>query len=154
MIDTDVDVEPGDVLDIELYVRFQGFSERIRYTSGRRASPGDPGPRVISSLNGFRCGVTNGGEQPMDVSDLTRTADHLISLSCWEDWSDFDYNDFALCVDYTPGTVPTVTPTLAVTPTITATATYTPTVTPSTELKEQEPATDTAEAAEGTVQTD
>jgi hypothetical protein len=130
-IDTDVDVEPGDVLDIELYVQFQGFSKRIRYTTGRRSEPGDSGPRVIASQNGFRCGVTNGSERPLDVSDLTRSADHLISLSCWEDWTDFDYNDFALCVDYTPGTVPTETPTVTASPTVTATLTTTPTVTAS-----------------------
>ena len=129
-IDTEVAVEPGDKLDMQVDVRFNGTNDRIFYDRDRNKRPGEPEPRVIDSQNGRRCGEQRGGERPMDVSDLYLSAEYLISLTCWEDWTDFDHNDFAMAVDYTPGTVPTPTPT-GPTATLTATATTTPTMTPS-----------------------
>jgi Mg-chelatase subunit ChlD len=124
-IDTEVAVEPGDRLDVQVDVSFSGSNDRIFYDRDRNRRPGEPAPRVIESQGGRRC-----GSPPMDVSDLSMSAEQLISLSCWEDWTDFDHNDFAMAVDYTPGTVPTPTPT-GPTATLTATATSTPTMTPS-----------------------
>lgn len=129
--DTGVAVQPGDELDLELKV---DGSTRIRYTTARTRRAPDPQPRVIAP-NGRRCGSSGGGEPPLDLGDLMTSSAFLIACSCWEDATDFDFNDFGLCVDYTPNTVPTVTvsPTLTATLTPTLTATMTP---PSTDTPE------------------
>lgn len=126
--DTGIKVQPGDMLDLELEVN---NTLRVLYTTGRNRRNGDPEPRVIAP-DGRRCGDSRAGEPPLDISDFIGDAEHLIACSCWEDATDFDFNDFAMCVDYTPDSVPTptATATLTVTLTPTPTLTLTPTSTP------------------------
>lgn len=143
--DTGVAVQPGDELDLELKV---DGSTRILYTTARTRRAPDPQPRVIAP-NGRRCGSSGGGEPPLDLGDLMTSSAFLIACSCWEDATDFDFNDFALCVDYTPNTVPTVTvsPTLTATLTPTLTATLTPTATDTPEASATSTATWTGPSA-------
>jgi len=136
--DTGIQVQKDDRLDLRLDVTFGTYRDRIFFEKDRQRRGGDPGPRVIAPT-GRRCGDVD----PLDISDMQTSAVYLIGCSCWEDYTDWDYNDFALCVDYNPASVPTptltptltatltVTPTLTATPTISPTTTSTPTVTPS-----------------------
>jgi len=135
VIDTGVRVAAGDKLDLQVdVVDFVGGDLSLRYSSDRDTRPGEPGPRVVdhdeAGGNHF-CG--GGPEGPLLVTDLVITADRLHSLTCWEDAADFDYNDFAVALDYTPDTVPTATSTPTAPPTSSATPTRTapPTVTPT-----------------------
>ncbi|MBK8541432.1 MAG: hypothetical protein IPL60_15735 [Ardenticatenia bacterium] len=102
---------------------FGTFRDRIFFEKDRGRRGGEPGPRVIAPT-GRRCGDTD----PLDISDMQTSAVYLIGCSCWEDFTDWDYNDFALCVDYNPASVPTptITPTLTASPTMTPTLTSTP----------------------------
>lgn len=130
-IDTGIQVKKDDRLDLRLDVTFGTFRDRIFFEKDRGRRGGEPGPRVIAPT-GRRCGDTD----PLDISDMQTSAVYLIGCSCWEDFTDWDYNDFALCVDYNPASVPTptITPTLTASPTMTPTLTSTPTITPTATL--------------------
>ncbi len=134
--DTGIEVKKDDRLDLRLDVTFGTYRNRIFYDRDRQRRGGEPDPRVIAPT-GRRCGDTD----PLDISDMQTSAVYLIGCSCWEDFTDWDFNDFALCVDYDPASVPTptlsptltatITPTLTLTPTATETPTDEPTPTPS-----------------------
>lgn len=129
--DTGIEVKKDDRLDLRLDVTFGTFRDRIFFERDRGRRGGEPGPRVVAPT-GRRCGDTD----PLDISDMQTSAVYLIGCSCWEDFTDWDYNDFALCVDYNPASVPTptITPTLTAAPTMTPTLTATPTITPTATL--------------------
>ncbi len=133
---SDVRVVSGDKLDVVVDVDMGGGALTISYETGRVAVPGEPSPRVIAprvDLLGRRlCGS---GLPRLDLTDFYNTSQNLISLSCWEDHSDWDYNDFGMSVDFVPDPEPTATPspspTITTTPTVTPSRTPTATVTPS-----------------------
>lgn len=132
--DTGIEVKKDDRLDLRVDVTFGNYRNRINFERDRQRRGGEPEPRVIAPT-GRRCGSTD----PLDIGDLMTSAVYLIGCSCWEDYTDWDFNDFALCVDYVPESVPTPT----MTPTLTATITPTLTLTPAPSETPTEPATAT-----------
>ncbi len=106
-IETDVNIAKADMLDITVHVDFQGFNESISYSDGRVPRPGETLPRIVEpnvNPNGRRlCGT---GSSAVDITALYDTATNLISLSCWEDYTDWDYNDFSMAVDFVPADTP------------------------------------------------
>lgn len=110
ILDTGVAVKAGDRLDVRL-VGAGANPDTVRYSTDRDPRPGATRPRIVDhDVAGTRRLCGGGREGPQDVTDLYTTAAYLISLSCWEDGSDFDYNDFAVAVDYTPESVPPTPP--------------------------------------------
>jgi hypothetical protein len=140
VIDTGVQVRAGDRINVKAAVTFAGRSLALAYDADRDARPGEPRARIVDhDTRGTRRYCGGGTEGPVDVTGLFTSSVELISLSCWEDYEDWDYNDFVVAVDYTPGSIPptaTATSTGAApatstpTPCATAAATSTPTLTP------------------------
>ena len=135
---TNIAVMIGDKMDLHLDVLGTGIT--VEYDRDRTRRANEPSARVISPV-GRSCGSRGSAEGPLDIASIMQGAAELLSCSCWEDADDFDYNDFAMCIDYEPGSVVTSTPTPSptVTPTWsptspaspTATATLTPTGAPT-----------------------
>ena len=127
-----VPVEAGDTLDVILEAGDHGGVDiTVEYSTDRDPRPGSELARVVDHR--LASGERYCGTQRLIVTDLYDTADHLLSLSCWEDYVDWDFDDFALAVDFAPGSVqtPTPEPTSTDTPTPTPTASPTPTPTPT-----------------------
>ena len=125
-IHTGVTVQVGDRLNVKTASTEGGLT--LSYVADRDPRPGESQARIVDhDLRGTVRSCGGGIEGPVDVTDLYTSSVHLMSLSCWEGWYDWDFNDFVVAVDYTPESVPTSTPS----PTSSPTATDTPTATPT-----------------------
>lgn len=125
-----VQVATGDKLDVRVQVEYGSGALLISYIDGRVTAPGEPSPRVISPrVDWFGRRVCGSGFNRLDLTSFYSSAQNLMSLSCWEDHSDWDYNDFGMGVDFVPDPTPEPTPTVAGTPTATCTPTSSPTPT-------------------------
>ena len=101
---TELMVENGDTIDVKMWVDCVG-QRTIYYSSGRYTQDGEPGPRIISHWQdgeNYYCGYGSDNEVPFDITELKNTGNDDLSISCWEDVDDWDYNDFALRVDFVP----------------------------------------------------
>jgi hypothetical protein len=138
VINTGVTVQVGDRLNVKAAASGGGTGLVLTYETDRDPRPGEASARIVDhDVHGTQRSCGGGPEGPVDVTDLYTSAVHLMSLSCWEDSFDWDFNDFVVAVDYTPQSVPTATPsatgvaTPTDTPTATGPATATPTETPT-----------------------
>ncbi len=120
-LNTDIAVTPGDRLDVWLFTsHMQPQHLPVSYHYDRVTRPGEPEPRILAhyQLPGgpqHWCGqAENAWSTPLNVTALFNTAEHLLALACWEDWYDFDHNDFAVAVDYVPGSIVIPDPILTV----------------------------------------
>jgi hypothetical protein len=131
-INTGVTVQAGDKVNVRAAPIGGGTGLVLVYETDRDPRPGEPSARIIDhDVRGSRRTCGGGSEGPVDVTDLYTSSLHLMSLSCWEGWYDWDFNDFVVAVDYTPESLPTATPSATGTPTATATPTPTLTETPT-----------------------
>ena len=132
VINTGVAVQVGDRLNVKAAATGGGTGLTLSYVADRDPRPGESLARIVNhDLRGTVRSCGGGIEGPVAVTDLYTSSVYLMSLSCWEDSNDWDFNDFVVAVDYTPESVPTPTPSPTATDTPTATTTATPTATPT-----------------------
>ena len=130
VVHTGVTVRVGDRLNVKAASTEGGLT--LSYVADRDPRPGESQARIVDhDLRGTVRSCGGGIEGPVDVTDLYTSSVHLMSLSCWEGWYDWDFNDFVVAVDYAPESVPTPTPSPTSSPTATPPLTATPTPVPA-----------------------
>lgn len=120
-VETNISVSAGDRVELHQYLEpFAGqnpgqniwvsyqYDYQFPHPSMCASDPGiDSCNRVMaphSSGSHYFCGIP-GHEDGMNVTSQISGLNEMLAFICWEDWRDYDYNDFAVSLDFVPGTV-------------------------------------------------